>query len=68
MFINKCLPYYINFKNEVFLPALVSYTCNPSYSEDRDQEDHGLKPVQANRSGRPYLKNAHHKKRADGVA
>jgi hypothetical protein len=34
----------------------VAHACNPSYSRDRDQEDHGLKPDQANRSMRPYLK------------
>jgi hypothetical protein len=28
--------------------ALVAHTCNPSYSGDRDQEDHDLKPAQAN--------------------
>jgi hypothetical protein len=28
--------------------ATMAHTCNPSYSGDRDQEDHGLKPDQAN--------------------
>jgi hypothetical protein len=26
----------------------VAHTCNPSYSEGRDQEDHSMKPAQAN--------------------
>jgi hypothetical protein len=33
--------------------ALVAHTCNPSYSEGREQEDH---------SSRPYLEKIHHKK------
>jgi hypothetical protein len=33
----------------------VSYVCNPSYPGGRDEEDHGLKPAQANSSARPYL-------------
>jgi hypothetical protein len=32
----------------------VAHYCNPNYSGDRDQEDHGLKPALAN-SSRPYL-------------
>jgi hypothetical protein len=36
--------------------ALVAYTCNPSYSEGRDQGDHGSKPVQANSSRNTILK------------
>jgi hypothetical protein len=28
--------------------VLVAHICNPSYSEDRDQKDHGSRPVQAN--------------------
>jgi hypothetical protein len=35
----------------------VAHTCNPSYSGGRDQEDHGLKPVGANSSQDPSLKN-----------
>jgi hypothetical protein len=30
--------------------SLVAHVCNPSYSGGRDQEDHGLKPAQANSS------------------
>jgi hypothetical protein len=41
--------------------ALVAYAYNPSYSGGRDQEDHSLKPAQAN-SSRPYLKKPLHKK------
>jgi hypothetical protein len=28
--------------------VLVAHTCNPSYSEGRDQEDHSSKTAQAN--------------------
>jgi hypothetical protein len=35
---NKCLLSWV----------LVAHTCNPSYSGDRDQEDRGSKPAQAN--------------------
>jgi hypothetical protein len=45
----------------------VAHTCNPSYSDGRDQEDHGSKPAQANSSVRPYLEKALHKKGAGGV-
>jgi hypothetical protein len=34
----------------------VALVCNPSYSGDRDQEDHGSKPAQANVTMKPYLK------------
>jgi hypothetical protein len=34
----------------------------------RDQEDHSLKPAQANSSRDPILKKIHHKKRAGGEA
>jgi hypothetical protein len=47
---------------------LVAYTCNPSYSGGRNQEDRGSKPAQANNSRDPILKKTHHKKRAVGVA
>jgi hypothetical protein len=30
--------------------APIAHTCNPSYSEGRDQEDYGSKPAQANSS------------------
>jgi hypothetical protein len=47
----------------------VAHACNPSYSEGRDQEDHSLKPAQANSSRDPISKNSYHtKKWADGVA
>jgi hypothetical protein len=44
--------------------SAVAHACNPSYSGDRDQEDHGLMSVQANSSGDPILKKKknHHKK------
>jgi hypothetical protein len=39
----------------------VTHPYNFSYSGGRDQEDHSLRPAQAN-SSRPYLKNTQHKK------
>jgi hypothetical protein len=36
----------------------VAHACNPSYSGGRDQEDHGLKPAQANSSQDPISKIA----------
>jgi hypothetical protein len=41
--------------------APVAHTCNPSYSGDRDQKDHGSKPAQTN-SLRLILKKTQHKK------
>jgi hypothetical protein len=40
----------------------VAHICNPSYSGDRDQEDCGSKPAQANSSKRFYLEKTYHKK------
>jgi hypothetical protein len=34
----------------------VTHTCNPSYSEGTNQEDHSSKPAQANGFVRSYLK------------
>jgi hypothetical protein len=45
--------------------VLVAHACNPSYSGGRDQEDRGLKPVQANSSKDPISKILS-QKRADG--
>jgi hypothetical protein len=36
--------------------VLVAHTCNPHYSEGRDQEDHCLKSVQTNSSQDPISK------------
>jgi hypothetical protein len=36
--------------------AKVAHACNPSYSGGRNQEDHGLKPAQANSSQAPISK------------
>jgi hypothetical protein len=38
------------------------YTCNPSYSGSRDQEDHGLKPAWANSSRDPISEKLNTKK------
>jgi hypothetical protein len=44
-------------KNKIKL-GLVAHACNPSYSGDRDQEDHGSRLPLANSSMRPYLKKS----------
>jgi hypothetical protein len=36
--------------------AMVTHTCNPSYSEGRDQKGHGSNPAQANSSQDPISK------------
>jgi hypothetical protein len=36
----------------------VAYTCNPSHSGGRDQEDGGLKPAHANGFVRPHLEKS----------
>jgi hypothetical protein len=46
----------------------VAHTCNPSYSGDRDQEDHGSKPYWANSLQDPISKNPSQNNRAGGVA
>jgi hypothetical protein len=45
----------------------VSHTCTPSYSGDREQEDHGSKPARANSLRDPISKKPI-TKRVDGVA
>jgi hypothetical protein len=45
---------------------VVAHACNPSYSGGRDQEDHGLKPAQANSPQEPISNSS--QKRAGGVA
>jgi hypothetical protein len=44
------------------------FTCNPSYSGGRDQEDHDSKAAQTNSSRDPISKKTQHKKRAGGLA
>jgi hypothetical protein len=46
----------------------VAYICNPSYSGDRDQEDHGLKANPANSSWRSYLQKKKKKKKKKTIA
>jgi hypothetical protein len=36
--------------------GVVAYACNPNYSGGKDQEDHGLKPAQANSLREPISK------------
>jgi hypothetical protein len=45
----------------------VAHACNPSYSGDRDQEDHSLKQTRANSLQDPILKIPN-TERAGGVA
>jgi hypothetical protein len=40
----------------------VVYTCNPSYSGDRDQKEHGPKPALGKQFLTPSLEKTHHKK------
>jgi hypothetical protein len=47
--------------------APVAHTCNPSYSGDRDQEDHGLKSAWANSLQDPILKHPSQKKGGWGL-
>jgi hypothetical protein len=47
--------------------VLVAHACNSSYSGGRDQEDHGLKPAQAN-SSQDLITKKPSQKRASGVA
>jgi hypothetical protein len=43
--------------------AAVAYSCNPSYSGGRAQEDQGLKPAWANSLRDSVFKKKNHKKR-----
>jgi hypothetical protein len=45
----------------------VAHACNPNYSRSRDQEDHRLKPAQANSLRNPISKILH-KNRTGGLA
>jgi hypothetical protein len=57
------------FKNFELVEWLMAHTCNPSHSGIRDQEDHSLKPAQANSSWNPILKKKKtSQKWAGGVA
>jgi hypothetical protein len=44
----------------------MAYTCNPSYSGGRDQEDRDSKPAQANSPRDPISKKTYPKNRAGG--
>jgi hypothetical protein len=46
----------------------MTHACNPSYSGGRDQEDHSLKPAQANSSRYPFSeKSFTEKKKREGL-
>jgi hypothetical protein len=49
--INSCLLLLIRIANQS-----CSHACNPSYSEGRDQEDHGSRPPQAKVHKTPFQK------------
>jgi hypothetical protein len=55
-------------KRENVSQVLVAHGCNPSYSGGRDQEDHVLKPAQANSLWDLSQKKNPSQKRAGGVA
>jgi hypothetical protein len=50
------------FKLTIAKPGTGGSCFNPTYSGGSDQEDHGLKPAQANSSLRPYLEKLLHEK------
>jgi hypothetical protein len=52
----------MGFKNQTTSWWLVAHACNPNYLGGRDQENHSLRPAQANSSGGPIWKNTQHKK------
>jgi hypothetical protein len=52
----------LNIKKRLCSWVLVAYACNPSYLGDRDQEDQGLKPAQANSLQDPIWKKPFTKK------
>jgi hypothetical protein len=43
-------------EEENFSQSLVAHACNPSYSGNRDHEDCGLRPAEANSSQDPISK------------
>jgi hypothetical protein len=45
-------------KNVIGSQVPEAHACNPSYSGGRNQEDHGLKPTQANSSQDPITKKS----------
>jgi hypothetical protein len=54
---------YSEFKLWSFIVMLlVTHACDPHLPGGRDQEDHGLKPAQANSSQDTISKKTHHKK------
>jgi hypothetical protein len=55
-------------KNRHLKPATLAHACNPSYSRDRNQEDHGLEPARANSSQECISKKKTNTHRAGGVA
>jgi hypothetical protein len=54
--ISLCICKYSKIKKEKSSQVLLAHTCNPSYSEGRDQENHGSKPGWANSSRDPISK------------
>jgi hypothetical protein len=54
-------------KNAKICQELEAYSCNPSYSGGRDQEDHSLKPAWANSLQDPISKKNPSQKRTGGV-
>jgi hypothetical protein len=52
----ELLPFTFNILKSNLSQAPVAHACNPSYSSGRYQDNHGLKPAQANSSQDPILK------------
>jgi hypothetical protein len=50
-------------KNTFFSWVTVADTCNPRYSEGRDQGNHSLRSTPGKMTTRPYLKNTQKKKK-----
>jgi N-dimethylarginine dimethylaminohydrolase len=47
--------------------VLVAHSCNPNYSEGRDQERFGLKPTLNKKFETPYLEKKKSQKRGGGM-
>jgi hypothetical protein len=57
--------FILNSTDKEYSQETVAHACNPSYSEERDLEDCGLKPAWANSSGDPISKKSNTKTRLE---
>jgi hypothetical protein len=67
-FVMVCMYGKTHIKYKIWGRMLVAYTCNPSYSKGRDQEDSGSKPAQESSLSDPILKILNTKKGQRGRA